>query len=900
LKAAMAGGRFERSLLGLYALALHAHERAARQADGAEMRRAFLDVVRASRARGPVAALIVALREIGDVIWSGLRERRRRANGQGEWRMETQSSSGGFFAGFGEDVRYALRKVRREPAFFAFAALIIGLGVGANTAVFSVVSPLMLRPLPFDHPDRLVWIANTGTGGLSSVTSRTSNLRDFREMNRTFEAITGYFAFYEYGSFNMVGDGPPERLVGAGVARDFLEVLGVRPLLGRNFVEDEAVDNGKSAAILTYGFWQRRFAGDPAVIGRVLTLNGTPTEVVGVLPQSFDFTSTFVPASHVDFLHGFPISDATDRWGNTMAMIGRLRPGATVESAQADLNGVIARLKEADPSRWGLGAAVSGLHEHVAGKFRTAMLLLAGAAGMVLLVACANLSNLLLARGRRRNREMAERGALGATRRRLLRQLTIESLVLALAGGLAGDAIATVVTGLVANTTAVSIPMLSTVSVDGAALAFTLVVTVVAGLLLGVVPALQATRAKSASALNDASRGTTEGRRGAAVREVLVVSEVALACMLLVGMGLLLRSFTRVLDVNLGFQPEHAMMWQIDAARPFDDQQQRVTFYENLVREIDELPGVEAAGLTDTPPLGRNRGWGIRAKGVAYDEGEYPGVFPRLVDSRYIQAMGIPLLAGRHLTPDDDVDASRVLLLNESAARGLFPGSDAVGEIALLGDDEWQVVGVVADVRHQSLEQESGYEMYLPYGQNTDFGTMSLIVRSRLPQTALVQRVRSTLQEIEPAMPTGDFQRVQAIVDRAVSPRRFILMLIGAFAGTALLLAALGIYAVLSYSVSQRIPEIGIRMALGESAGAVRRRVVVRTLVLATIGIAIGASLAFALARLMRTLLYGIGATDPLTFVGGAGVLMLVAFVAGYLPARRASRTDPVGALRAS
>jgi predicted permease len=441
------------------------------------------------------------------------------------------------------------------------------------------------------------------------------------------------------------------------------------------------------------------------------------------------------------------------------------------------------------------------------------------------------------------------------------------------------------------------------VSVDGAALAFTLVVTVAAGLLLGVVPALQATRAKSASALNDASRGSTEGRRGAAVREILVVSEVALACMLLVGMGLLLRSFTRVLDVNLGFEPEHAMMWQIDAARPFDDQQQRVTFYENLVREVEEIPGVEAAGLTDTPPLGRNRGWGIRAKGVVYEQNQGPpGVFPRLVDSRYIRAMGIPLLAGRYLTANDGDDAPQVLLLNESAAKGLFPGKDAVGQTVILNgaDDEWQVAGVVADVRHQSLEQESGYEMYLPYGQNTDFGTMSLIVRSRLPQTALVQRVRSTLQEIEPAMPTGDFQRVQAIVDRAVSPRRFILLLIGAFAGTALLLAALGIYAVLSYSVSQRIPEIGIRMALGESAGAVRRRVVVRTLVLAAIGIAIGASLSFALARLMRTLLFGIGATDPLTFLGGAAVLMVVAFVAGYVPARRASRTDPVGALRAT
>lgn len=874
-----------------------------READGAEMTRTYGEVVRDARARGRVRAIVVGLRECGNVVWTGLAERRGPNDWEGAHAMSSgRGPSGMGLHGFGDDVRYALRKVRREPAFFVFAALIIGLGVGANTAVFSVISPLLLRPLPFEEPDRLVWIANTGETGLSAVTSRTSNLRDFRAMNRSFEAITGYFAFFEYESYTLTGDGPPERLVGVGVARDFLEVLGVSPLLGRNFVEEESIDNGRRAAILTHGFWTRRFGADRGIVGRTLLLNGVPTEVMGVLPPTFDFAATFTPASRVDFLYGFPISDATDQWGNTLAMIGRLRPGATIESAQADLDAVIARIQDADPARWGLGAVVRDLHEQVTGRFRTAMLLLVGAAGAVLLVACANLSNLLLARGRKRDREMAVRNALGANRRRLLRQLTVESLVLALSGGVLGTVLAIVVTKFVSNTSAVSIPMLSTISVDGAALAFTLAVTLTAGLFLGMIPALQATRARAAAALNDASRGSTEGKRGAAVREMLVVSEVALACVLLVGMGLLLRSFTRVLDVNLGFQPEGAMMWQLDTSRSFENADQQIAFFDDLVARIKDIPGVQDAGLTDTPPLGRNRGWGIRAEGVVYDEGGAPSVFPRIVDSRYVQAMNIPLIAGRFLTPDDDADAPRVLILNESAANGLFPNQDPVGRRVLInvGTEAWEVVGVVSDVRHQSLEEGSGFEMYLPYGQAPYFGTLSLVVRSRLPQPSLIASVRNVLADIDPAMPTGDFQRLEAIVERAVSPRRFILLLITAFAGTALLLAALGIYAVLSYSVSQRIPEIGIRMALGETAGAVRRRVVGRTLLLAAFGVFIGAILSFAAARLMTSLLFGVGVTDPITFLGMTAVLLGVALVAGYLPARRASRTDPVGALRAN
>ena len=403
---------------------------------------------------------------------------------------------------FRDDVRYAFRRIRREPAFAIFAVAIMALGVAAVTSVFSVMSPLMLRPLPFAQHERLVWIANAPSGGMSAVTSRSSNLRDYRIHSQSFEALTGFFAFFDYNSFNLVGDGPPERLVGVGVAQNFLPVLGVRPALGRNFTDEESVWNGRPAAILTHGFWTRRFGADPKIVGRSISLNNTPTDIVGVLPPWFDFGSTFAPASRIDFLQPFPISDETDRWGNTLSMIGRLKPGATVQSAQADLERVNAQLRQADPNRWGLNATVSTLHDHIAGGFRAPLIVLAVAAALVLAIACGNLSNLLLVRAQQRSKEMSVRSALGATRRRLVVQLLTESLILAACGGVLGVTLAVLLTRWVAGTTAVSIPMLRTVSVDGIALGFTLVATVVTGLIVGIVPALQLSQGREWSALN--------------------------------------------------------------------------------------------------------------------------------------------------------------------------------------------------------------------------------------------------------------------------------------------------------------------------------------------------------------------------------------------------------------
>jgi predicted permease len=793
-----------------------------------------------------------------------------------------------------------VRAIRRDRAFFVFATLIIGLGVGASTAVFSVLSPLLLQPLPFAEPERLVLIENgDGTGGLSGVTSRTSNVRDFRAEARSFEAIGGFNAFFDQASYNLSGGGEPERLQGVDVTGNLLDLLGVPMAAGRNFSAQEGLQDGPNAMVLTHGFWVRRFAADPGVVGGTLVLNEEPYTVVGVLPASFDFASVFTPTVSVDFLLPWPISDRTDGNGNTTTMVARLAPGVSMQAAQAELESVIAALEQADPDRWGLGGRISGLQERIARPFRSGMYLLAAAAGLVMLIVCVNLSNMLLARGPKRKREMAVRRTLGATRGRLVRQLLVESVLVSMSGAFVGLVLARAATRFVSSSTGLEIPMLSSISVDGAALGFTVAVAVIAGLAVGAVPALQVSEGGEAAALGGSTRGGGGSRGARRLRELLVVTEVAMACMLLVFGGLVVRSFQEVMNVDLGFESVDAIGWQLASSRSFDTLPEINAFFDEIVTSVAAVPGIEAVGLVDALPLGTNRTWGTRVVDKQYEDGEGDYFFPHMVDHRYLQAMQIPLVEGRYFERGDNQDNRPVIIVNEHAARTIFDGR-ALGRSISMWFGEAEVVGVVGDVKHRALELGADPEVYFPMDQVWAFQTVEMVVRTSLPPEDVVGSVGAAVRQVEAQMPTEDWRTLESVVETSVSPRRFTLQILVAFAVSALFLASLGIYGVLSYSVSERIPEIGIRMALGASAEGVRKSVVSQTMVLAGAGVAIGALASVLGTRLISSLLYGVEPTDAVTFGATIVVLLTVSALSGLIPAIRASRIDSAAALRSS
>jgi predicted permease len=649
--------------------------------------------------------------------------------------------------------------------------------------------------------------------------------------------------------------------------------------------------------MMSYGLWQRRFGSDPRIVGQTITLDDQPVTVAGVLPSSFDFGSVFAPGAHIDLYAPFPLTAETDAWGNTLALVGRLKPGIRIQSAQAEASVLGDQISDAHPKQNSLHPKLSFLAQHVTGKLRPALITLACAVGVVMLIVCANLSNLLLARTATRQQEMATRAALGAGRYRLIRQLLTESIVLTCCGAMLGLVLAIVATRTIAHLSAFDIPLLSSVQLNAGAVGFTMAVAITAGLVLGMAPALQVAAFRLNSSLGQRGPGETHGQMW--TRGVLVVTEIAFACVLLVGAGLLIRSFLRVLDVNVGFRPESAAAIRIDPDRRYSTQAQRNAYFSEALRLVRTISGVQGAGLTDALPLGHNRSWGSAVKGQTYVKPEdYPSAFVRIVSDDYIKAMGMSLRSGRDFTARDIPTSTQVIMINETMARRLWPGQDPVGQI-ILGDcgADRQVVGVVGDVRHIALEEGSGSEMYIPIRQCQDYGSVDLVVRSTLPFAVMASRVEASLRPIAPELPRG-MRPLTELVNRAVSPRRFLVLLLGGFAGFALLLASLGIYGVISYSVNRRRQEIGIRMALGASTGAVQGRLMTQTLGLAATGMLLGAAASLALARGLSGLLFGVTYGDPLTFVVTASTLLAVAMLAGYLPARRASRIDPMIALR--
>jgi predicted permease len=718
-----------------------------------------------------------------------------------------------------------------------------------------------------------------------------------RAQNKAFTDMAAYMAFYGVGDAKLIGDGEPERFTSVPVSQNFFPLLGVEPQLGRQFSAEECKWNGPRVTILSDGVWRRKFGADPNIIGRALPFDGGPITVVGVLPASFDFATVFAAGSRIDIFEPFPLSPETNRWGNTLSIVGRLKPGVSVQSAQAEATLLADLDRQAHKDRNDFVPRVSALPEHVSGRLRPALLLLVSAVGVVMLIVCANLSNLLLARGTTRQKEIAIRAALGAGRARLMRQMLTESLLLSCTGAVAGLLMALIGTRVLAHLTAVSIPLLAEVRIDGTVLGFALVVAVATGLIFGLAPALQVPRFVLSDTLKDSTRGSSQGRGSSWIRSALVVSEIALACVLLAGAGLLIRSFLRVLEVDLGFRPDRAAAVRVDPNSGYKTQEQRNAYFSEVLHRALDVPGIEAAGLSDALPLGRNRSWGIAAKGVVYTPQTYPDGFPRIVSDGYFRAMGVKLVEGRDISERDTKGTLPVIVINETLARNLWSGQDPLGRI-VNSDVERTVVGVVSDVRHIALEKASGNEFYIPIRQIQDYGSVDLVVRTSLPTAELSSRLREALKPIEPNLPMEGLRTLQTLVDRAVSPRRFVVVLLGGFSAFALVLALIGVYAVISYSVNQRQLEIGIRMALGASPGMVQRLVLGETMRMAIAGVALGLIGGLALTRLVSSLLFGVTPNDPLTFAAVVLILTGVAGLAGYVPAWRAARIEPMAALR--
>ncbi len=799
-----------------------------------------------------------------------------------------------------QDLRFTLRTLSRDRGFAIIAVLILALGIGANIAVFSVVNAILLRPLPFHDPQRLVWLSgNNGAGGLSDVTYRVDAYEDYPRENRSFQEMTAFSPYYSLSETKLVGNGTPKPLQSVWVAGNFFQVLGVQPMLGRQFTPEESVKGGRPVALLSYPFWQRQFHGDPAIVSQAITLGDERVTVIGVLPESFDFGAVFAPGTKMDLFVPLKM-DIIRSWGHMLSVVGRLKPGVTIGQAQAEANVLYPQIRVAvhGNDSWSTDVMTSmlGLKDYISGKLRKSLIVLWCAVGLILLIVCVNLSNLLLARSAARSKEFAMRSALGAGRGRLVRQLLTESLVLSGAGALLGLAFAYAVVAYLAHQGSLALPLLSSVRVDASVLGWTLLVAVFAGLLFGVAPAFRISRGNLQDALKDSGHGASDSRTHERMRALLVVSEIGLACVLLVGAGLLLRSFLNVMRVDLGFEPSHAAAIKVD----YDDggnRDRRGAVLQNMLQRISAIPGIEAAGISDMLPLDRNRSWDLWAKGT-YDKTKNYDAFVYIVTPGYLKAMGLRLRSGRDFDWSDTSKSEHVIIINEAAARREWPGQDPLGRLAEgVGPGDTRVVGVISDVRESSVEESASPAVLVPVTQAGPEGA-ELVVRTKLPPDVLASSVMGTLRQMNPGQPATEFRPIQQLVDHATSPRRFFMLLVSIFAGLGLLLASLGIYGVISYSVTRQTQEIGIRMALGASRSRVQGAVIRRTLRLALIGIVAGVVASVGVAKLIVSLLYGTAPGDPVTFLGMVLLLVVVALLAGYIPARRASRIDPMIALR--
>ncbi len=792
-----------------------------------------------------------------------------------------------------QDLRYAARSLRKNPGFSTVAVLTLALGIGATVAIFSVVDATVLRPLPFTDPARLLRVWETTPDGDDFSISEL-NYVDFREQNRSFVEM----AAYKQAMVSLTGDGEPERLEAMAVTHTLFPLLGATPALGRTFLPDEDQPGGDNrVAVLSHELWQRRFGGDPAVIGQTVTLDGESFAVTGVMRPGFDF-----PGAEL----WIPLAPGTnrDRGDHWLGAIGRLAPGASIERARADLGGISRRMGEQHPHLAGWGVRLATFPAWLVDpQFRRTAYVLFGAVGFLLLMACANLANLLFARGTTRRAEIAVRSALGAGRARVVRQLLTESVLLALLGATVGLLGAFWAVQALQALEPASIPRLGEVGIDGRVLAFTLGVSLLTSLVFGLAPAMRASSTDLSEALRQGGRGGTPGRHRR-VRDALVVSQVALAMVLLVGAGLLIRSFLELRSIDPGFDAERVLAVSLELPQTgYAEPWRRGVFYRDVIDRLETLPGVTAVGATMIDPFG---GWNLMndvtpaERAAETGSSWYMQAGWRAATPGFFRAMNIPLLSGRLFSEDDPWDGPRVTVITQSLARQLWPDEDAVGKRLFWGGTDGEpftVVGVAGDYRDVQLEADPPPIMFIPHDQLPMPG-MTLMIRTAADPAGIAGAVRLQIRAMDPNLPIPEIRPLERNLAGAVAGPRFRTLLLGFFAAVALLLAAVGIYGVMAFSVSRRTRELGLRLALGARPEAVLNMVMRRGVVLALLGITLGAAGAFALTRFLDSLLYDTAPTDLATFAAVSLLLATAALLASYIPARRAMRVDPMVALR--
>lgn len=806
-----------------------------------------------------------------------------------------------------QDLRYGVRMIGKNPGFAFIAVLTLALGIGANTAIFSVINGVLLKPLPYKEPQQLVRIFESHERRPRFPMS-PPNFQDYREQNSTLEAM----AIYTREDLELSMDDKPERLAAMHITAGFFELLGIQPLLGREFNRDEELLANSRVVVLSHNLWQRRFAGDPQIVGKAITLSGRPYTIIGVMPAGVQH----VGGDYRSLPHGesvdvwWPMALTSEDWRNVRGhftnAIGRLKPGVTLAQAAADFNVVAERLEQNYvESNKGWRIVLRPLHEDIVGQARTTLWILLGAVVFVLLVACANVANLTLVKATVREREIALRAALGANRGRIIRQLLTESMLLSVLGGAAGLVLAALALKVLLLLAPAQLPRLQAISIDGRIFAFTTMISLLTGLIFGLAPALQSMKVNLNELLKEGGRSATGGITKRRVRDALVVAEVALALILLIGAGLLLRSFVKLQQTDPGFESSGVLTMTLSMPRArYPKEEQVMDFYQRLTESVKALPGVRAAGLSsDLPWTGYDENSGFNIEGKDLPPGQSPAGRYHFVSADYFRAIGVPLLAGRFFNASDTAQAPYRILINQSLANRYWPDEEAVGKRITFRDEpksdkDWfTVVGVVGDVKDYPYSLAAEPAFYWPVTQYSH-NEMTLAVRTDGDPMGLIAAIRDRVSDLDKDLALADVKKLDMISAAAIAGQRFTLLLTSLFAFTALTLAAIGIYGVMSYLVTQRTHEIGIRMALGAQVADVFKLVLRQGLILMLTGVGLGLGGAFALTRVLSSLLFGVSSTDPVTFIAVPLILAATALVACCIPARRAMRVDPIVALR--